>query len=71
MRVGAVVMHTETRDFPLTFPPSSARDGDLDLDTGLEIERAAFAGVFATEDSTAGMRSFVESGPWKATFTGR
>ncbi len=44
---------------------------EVDLDTGLEIERAAFAGVFATEDSTTGMRSFVEHGPGKATFEGR
>ncbi|QIG43768.1 enoyl-CoA hydratase/isomerase family protein [Nocardioides anomalus] len=44
---------------------------EVDLDTGLEIERAAFAGVFATEDRTTGMRSFVENGPGKATFEGR
>ena len=44
---------------------------EVDLDTGLEIERAAFAGVFATEDSTTGMRSFVENGPGKASFEGR
>jgi enoyl-CoA hydratase/carnithine racemase len=44
---------------------------EVDLDTGLEIERAAFAGVFATADRTAGMRSFVEQGPGKATFEGR
>jgi len=30
-----------------------------------------FAGLFATEDLKAGMRSFVENGPGKATFTGR
>jgi enoyl-CoA hydratase/carnithine racemase len=44
---------------------------EVDLDTGLEIERAAFAALFATEDRTAGMRSFVEQGPGKATFQGR
>jgi enoyl-CoA hydratase/carnithine racemase len=44
---------------------------EVDLDTGLEIERMAFAALFATEDQKAGMRSFVESGPGKATFTGR
>ncbi|HEU0214091.1 MAG TPA: enoyl-CoA hydratase-related protein [Jiangellaceae bacterium] len=42
-----------------------------DLDTGLEIERQQFAGLFATEDATIGMRSFVESGPGKARFVGR
>ena len=44
---------------------------EVDLDTGLEIERAAFAALFATEDRTTGMRSFVEQGPGKATFEGR
>jgi enoyl-CoA hydratase/carnithine racemase len=43
----------------------------VDLATGLEIERAHFAALFATEDQRAGMRSFRESGPGKATFTGR
>jgi enoyl-CoA hydratase/carnithine racemase len=44
---------------------------EVDLTTGLEIERAQFAGLFATEDRSTGMRSFVENGPGKATFTGR
>ena len=44
---------------------------EVDLDTGLEIERAAFATLFATEDRATGMRSFVEQGPGKATFEGR
>jgi enoyl-CoA hydratase/carnithine racemase len=42
-----------------------------DLDTGLEIERQQFAGLFATEDAAIGMRSFVENGPGKARFVGR
>ena len=42
-----------------------------DLETGLEIERQQFAALFATDDREAGMRSFVENGPGKATFTGR
>jgi enoyl-CoA hydratase/carnithine racemase len=42
-----------------------------DLDTGLEIERLGFAGLFATEDARAGMRSFVENGPGHASFSGR
>jgi len=42
-----------------------------DLATGLEIERQQFAAVFATEDARAGMKSFVENGPGKATFEGR
>jgi enoyl-CoA hydratase/carnithine racemase len=44
---------------------------DVDLATGLEIERLHFAGLFATEDQRTGMRSFVENGPGKATFAGR
>jgi len=43
----------------------------VDLATGLEIERLQFAALFGTEDQRAGMRSFLENGPGKATFTGR
>jgi enoyl-CoA hydratase len=44
---------------------------ETDLDSGLEIERLHFAGLFATEDQKDGMRSFVEQGPGKAVFKGR
>ncbi|MGZ6791417.1 MAG: enoyl-CoA hydratase/isomerase family protein [Mycobacteriales bacterium] len=44
---------------------------ELDLDAGLRLESALFAGLFATDDQKAGMTSFVENGPGKATFTGR
>jgi enoyl-CoA hydratase/carnithine racemase len=44
---------------------------ETDLNTGLEIERLHFAGLFATEDQRTGMRSFVENGPGKATFAGQ
>jgi enoyl-CoA hydratase/carnithine racemase len=44
---------------------------EVDLGTGLEIERLQFAALFATEDQKTGMRSFIENGPGKATFTGR
>ncbi|GAA2154923.1 enoyl-CoA hydratase-related protein [Nocardioides koreensis] len=44
---------------------------ETDLETGLEIERQQFAALFATEDRTTGMRSFVENGPGKAEFEGR
>ncbi len=44
---------------------------EVDLDTGLEIERQQFAALFATEDRATGMQSFVEHGPGKARFTGR
>jgi len=44
---------------------------DADLQTGLEIERLHFAGLFATQDAGTGMRSFMENGPGKASFAGR
>jgi enoyl-CoA hydratase/carnithine racemase len=43
---------------------------EVDLDTGLEIERQQFAALFATEDRAIGMTSFLENGPGKARFTG-
>jgi enoyl-CoA hydratase len=44
---------------------------EVDLETGLEIERVQFAALFATEDRGIGMGSFVENGPGKAQFQGR
>jgi enoyl-CoA hydratase/carnithine racemase len=44
---------------------------EVDLDTGLEIERLQFAALFATKDREIGMTSFVEHGPGKAAFEGR
>ncbi len=44
---------------------------EVDLETGLEIERQQFAALFATEDRAIGMGSFVENGPGKAKFVGR
>ena len=44
---------------------------EVDLATGLEIERLQFASLFATEDQKSGMRSFLEHGPGKAVFEGR
>ena len=44
---------------------------DVDMGTGLMLERQAFAALFSTEDQTTGMESFVESGPGKAEFKGR
>ncbi|MEO9323563.1 enoyl-CoA hydratase-related protein [Nocardioides sp. C4-1] len=43
---------------------------EVDLETGLEIERAQFAATFATDDRDIGMRSFVEKGPGQAQFKG-
>jgi enoyl-CoA hydratase/carnithine racemase len=44
---------------------------DLTLPEGLALETSLFAELFDTEDQKNGMRSFIESGPGKATFTGR
>ncbi len=43
---------------------------EVDLETGLEIERQQFAALFATEDRSIGMDSFVQNGPGKAGFKG-
>jgi len=44
---------------------------DVDLDTGLEIERMQFVGIFATRDRDIGMAAFVEHAAGKAQFEGR
>jgi enoyl-CoA hydratase/carnithine racemase len=44
---------------------------EVDLETGLEIERAAFSALFSTEDRSIGMTSFVQEGPGKAKFVGK
>lgn len=59
-----------------TYAVRAAKDAidrglETDLETGLEIERQQFAALFATEDRTLGMGSFVENGPGKARFVGR
>jgi len=50
-----------------------AIDAGLDgpLADGLELEQELFGEVFATEDARVGVRSFLEQGPGKASFTGR
>ncbi len=49
-----------------------AIDGGLDLSLadGLQLEQESFVEVFRTEDSQIGVKSFLESGPGKASFTG-
>ncbi|MEQ4719032.1 enoyl-CoA hydratase-related protein [Nonomuraea sp. B19D2] len=42
---------------------------EVDLDTGLEVERLQFSGLFATDDAKTGMRAFTERA--KPKFTGR
>jgi enoyl-CoA hydratase/carnithine racemase len=44
---------------------------EVDLETGLEIERMLFSSLFATRDREIGMASFVQHGPGKAQFEGR
>ena len=44
---------------------------DVDLSEGLRLEGEAFAALAHTEDRMTGMRSFLDHGPGKATFTGR
>ena len=50
-----------------------AIDGGLDgsLSDGLDLEAEGFVEVFATDDANVGIRSFLDDGPGKATFTGR
>lgn len=50
-----------------------AIDDGLDgsLARGMDVEAAAFVEVFGTEDAAAGVASFLEHGPGKATFSGR
>jgi hypothetical protein len=42
---------------------------EVDLDTGLEIERLQFSGLFATDDAKIGMTAFADKAQPK--FTGR
>lgn len=46
------------------------RGVNTDLAAGLEIERALFSGLFATEDRIIGMRGFIADGPGRARFAG-
>ncbi|HVV12957.1 enoyl-CoA hydratase/isomerase family protein [Amycolatopsis sp.] len=51
----------------------AAIDGGLDGDlaSGLKLETYLFTALWATEDQTNGMQSFIENGPGKATFEGK
>jgi len=44
---------------------------ETDLATGLAMELDGFTEVFRSDDSQIGVKSFLESGPGKASFTGR
>jgi enoyl-CoA hydratase len=43
---------------------------DITLNGGLDLEQQLFVEVFATDDATIGVESFLAEGPGKATFTG-
>ncbi len=43
---------------------------EVDLASGLRIEAQVFAALFSTQDQATGMRSFIENGPGKASFSG-
>src|SRR6476661_3679028 len=63
---------TQAASYALRAAKESVDKGlEVDLETGLEIERQQFAALFATEDRAIGMGSFVENGPGKAEFRGR
>jgi enoyl-CoA hydratase len=59
---------------PLLAHAAAKRAIDRGLDgtlaAGVRIEHDEFAQVFTTQDAAAGVQSFLEHGPGKATFTG-
>ena len=58
--------------YALRLAKQAIEDGtELPLDQALRLERSLFAECFATQDARAGVASFLEHGPGKATFTGR
>lgn len=84
--VDRVVPHDEVNDRTLELAAELARGplaahslAKLAIDEGLEVslakglalEQDLFAEVAGTEDAGIGVRSFLESGPGKAEFTGR
>ncbi|NUO91858.1 MAG: enoyl-CoA hydratase/isomerase family protein [Terrabacter sp.] len=80
--VPAADVYTAAREWAGTFVGAASyavraakeaidRGLEVDLESGLEIERMLFASLFATKDREIGMSSFVEHGPGKAQFEGR
>ena len=71
----ALELAAEVAGGPLVAQALAKRVIDEGLSTsladGLALEQEAFVEAFATEDSQIGVRSFLEHGPGKATFTGR
>lgn len=57
--------------FALRYAKQAIDQGfDMDLETALRLETTLFTACFATNDREIGMRSFLEDGPGRATFTG-
>lgn len=78
----AAEVYAVARDWAATFVGAASyavraakeavdRGLEVDLETGLQIERMLFAGLFATRDRAIGMSSFIEHGPGKAQFEGQ
>jgi enoyl-CoA hydratase/carnithine racemase len=71
----ALALAAEVAAGPLQAQALTKRAVDAGLDRtlaeGLALERDLFVDVFHTEDSQVGVKSFLEEGPGKATFTGR
>ncbi|HEX9767402.1 MAG TPA: enoyl-CoA hydratase-related protein, partial [Nitriliruptorales bacterium] len=58
--------------FAIRLAKQAIEDGlEMSLDNALRLERAMFAGAFATEDARIGVQSFIEHGPGKAEFVQR
>lgn len=56
--------------YALRLAKRALEDGtEMTLDAALRLERDLFAECFATDDASAGIASFLEHGPGKATFT--
>ena len=70
----ALELAAEVAKGPLTAQALTKRAIDegvsKSLTDGLLLEREVFVEVFQTEDSQTGVKSFLEHGPGKATFTG-
>ncbi|PKQ28078.1 MAG: enoyl-CoA hydratase [Candidatus Anoxymicrobium japonicum] len=63
---------TKYPPFALAMAKQSVNKGmNCSLADGLAIEAQAIALCFSTEDQKIGMKSFIESGPGKAEFTGK
>ncbi|MER6800529.1 enoyl-CoA hydratase/isomerase family protein, partial [Amycolatopsis mediterranei] len=64
--------HLRARALALTYAkPAIDASTALPIEAGLALEADLITKCFASEDARHGLRSFVENGPWRATFRGR